>query len=294
MYELISVNQRDHYIESPSKIGIVRVGEGDVIIIDTGLDKGAGSKVRRILDDRRWRPIAIYNTHFHADHVGGNAYLQKQYGCPVYAPPMEDAFIRTPILEPSLLWAGYPSKDLRGKFLLAQESTAQPLTPDVLPKGFSLLPLPGHSFNMMGILTPDGTAYIGDCVASEGTLDKYKLCFLYNVEEYLATLDTLSEIKATCFVPSHAAATEDILPLARYNTEAVHAIEDTICQMTEAPVTFEALLRSLFLHYGLTMTYEQYVLIGSTVRSYLSHLKDTDRITLTIADGQLLWQSVSR
>ena len=37
------------------------------------------------------------------------------------------------------------------------------------------------------------------------------------------------------------------------------------------------ILQRLFTEYALTMNFEQYVLVGSTVRSYLSWLKDTDR-----------------
>ena len=40
------------------------------------------------------------------------------------------------------------------------------------------------------------------------------------------------------------------------------------------------------------MTMEQYVLVGSTVRSYLSWLKDTGRITVQFDDNRLLWQRV--
>lgn len=38
------------------------------------------------------------------------------------------------------------------------------------------------------------------------------------------------------------------------------------------------ILQRLFTEYALTMNFEQYVLVGSTVRSYFSWLKDTDRL----------------
>ena len=40
------------------------------------------------------------------------------------------------------------------------------------------------------------------------------------------------------------------------------------------------------------MTYEQYVLIGSTVRSYLAWLKDADRISGLFENNMLLWQRI--
>jgi hypothetical protein len=41
---------------------------------------------------------------------------------PVAATREEAAFIETPLLEPSLLWAGVPTAALRNKFLMAKPS----------------------------------------------------------------------------------------------------------------------------------------------------------------------------
>ena len=40
------------------------------------------------------------------------------------------------------------------------------------------------------------------------------------------------------------------------------------------------------------MNFEQYVLVGSTVRSYLAWLKDTGRVDAVFEDHMLLWQRV--
>ena len=40
------------------------------------------------------------------------------------------------------------------------------------------------------------------------------------------------------------------------------------------------------------MSFEQYVLVGSTVRSYLSWLKDTKRVDVIFENGQLLWKTI--
>ena len=125
MYELIQVSEHDYYIQSPAKVGLVRLSDTEVCLIDSGSDKDAGRKVRQILDARGWKLRAIYNTHSNADHIGGNRYLQGQTGCRIYAPGMECDFTRHPVLEPSFLYGGYPCKDLRHKFLLAQPSDAE-------------------------------------------------------------------------------------------------------------------------------------------------------------------------
>ena len=173
MYELIQLSPRCYYIESPAKIGLVRLDGENVCLIDSGNDKDAGKKVLRHIEANGWRLTAIYNTHSHADHIGGNKYLYEQTGCAIYAPGIEQAFTRHPILEPALLYGGCPPSELRHKFLLAQESPAAPLCEQALPDGFSLIPLPGHSFDMVGFRTPDDTVYLADCLSSRETLDKY-------------------------------------------------------------------------------------------------------------------------
>ena len=292
MYELIPVAPHTYYIQSPAKIGVVETSDGHVVLIDSGNDKEAGRKVRQHLDRQGWTLDAIYNTHSNADHIGGNAYLAKQTGCALYAPGIEAAFTQHPILEPALLYGGYPMKALRHKFLLAQESDAQLLTPEHLPAGFELIPLPGHFFDMIGLRTPDDVVFLADCLSSQATLDKYQISYVYDVAAYLDTLERVKEMHAALFVPAHADATEDIAPLAQYNIDKVNEIAGHILDFCAAPHTFEEVLQHLFTSYDLTMTFEQYALVGSTVRNYLSWLLDSERLSATFTDNRLLWQRV--
>ena len=292
MYELIQVSERDYYIQSPAKIGLVRLNDSDVCLIDSGNDKDAGRKLRQILDANKWHLTAIYNTHSNADHIGGNQYLQRQTGCRVYAPGIDCAFTRRPILEPSFLYGGFPPRDLRHKFLMAQESDARELTQDVLPDGFALIPLPGHFFDMVGFRTPDDTVYLADCLSSRETLEKYRIGFIYDVAAYLKTLETVKSMQARNFVPSHAPACSEIASLAQYNMDQVLETAERIVGICAEPLCFEAVLQRLFSDYGLDMNFEQYVLVGSTVRSYLAWLRDTGRLQVLFENSMLLWQRV--
>ena len=292
MYELIQVSQQSYYIQSPAKIGLVRLDSQDVCLIDSGNDKDAGRKVRQLLDANGWRLTAIYNTHSNADHIGGNKYLQGQTGCKIYAPGIDCAFTRHPVLEPSFLYGGYPCKELRHKFLMAQESDALELTKESVPEGFEIIQLPGHFFDMVGFRTSDDVVYLADCLSSRETLDKYQIGFIYDVAAYLNTLEMVKSLQAKVFVPAHAAASEDIADLAQYNIDKVLEIADKIIGICKEPLCFEAILQRLFTDYGLTMNFEQYVLVGSTVRSYLAWLKDTGRLNGLFENNMLLWQRV--
>ena len=290
MYELIQVTDRTYYIQSPAKIGMVRLDDEEVCLIDSGNDKDAGRKVRQLLDKNGWKLKDIYNTHSNADHIGGNKFLQAQTGCRIYAPGIECAFTKYPILEPAFLYGGYPCKDLRHKFLLAQESDAEPLAADKLPEGFELIELPGHFFDMAGFRTPDDVVFLADCLSSRETLDKYQIGFIYDVAAYLETLENVKKLKAKLFIPAHAETTEDITDLAQYNIDKVHEIADRIEDICQEPICFEDILQKLFTDYGLAMNFEQYVLVGSTVRSYLSWLRDSGRLEAEFSDNRLLWK----
>ncbi len=288
----MQLSDRCYYIQSPAKIGLIKLNEEEICLIDSGNDKDAGRKIRQIIDANGWRLTAIYNTHSNADHIGGNQYLQKQTGCKVYAPGAECGFTRHPILEPSFLYGGFPFKELRHKFLMAQESSAQELTPDVLPEGLKMIPLPGHFFDMVGFRTPDDIVYLADCLSSRETLDKYQVGFIYDVASYLQTLKTVKNMQAEMFVPAHAAASAEIAELAQYNIDKVLEIAERILVICAQPHSFESVLQKLFADYGLVMTFEQYVLVGSTLRSYLAWLKDTGRLNCVFDNNMLLWQRI--
>ena len=289
MFELIQASENCYYIQSPAKAGVVVTGEGEVCLIDSGSDKDAGRRIRQHLDAHGWRLRAIYNTHSHADHIGGNRYLQAQTGCRIYAPGLERAFTEQPLLEPALLYGGCPPAVLRKKFLMAQESEAQPLTHDALPEGWEMIPLPGHSFDMAGFRTPDDVVYLADCLSGRETLDKYQIGFIYDIAAYLKTLEMVKTLQARMFVPAHAAASEEIADLAQYNIDKVMEISERILNICRQPLCFESILKKLFDEYGLVMTFEQYVLVGSTVRSYLAWLKDTGRLNSLFDKNMLLW-----
>ena len=293
MYELIQVAENSYYIQSPAKIGIYKLNETEVCLIDTGNDKDAGKKIKKVLDANGWTLKAIYNTHSNADHIGGNQYLQKQTGCKIYAPGIECDFTNHPILEPAYLYGGCPPKDLKHKFLMAQESKAEYLNKDVLPEGMEIIELPGHFFDMVGFRTSDDVVYLADCLSSKETLNKYQISVLYDVESYLKTLEMVKNMNAKLFVPSHAEPTEDISELAQYNIDKVHEIAEKIVDICKEPKSFEVILQKLFIEYNLKMTFEQYVLVGSTVRSYLAWLKDQGRLDVVFENNMLLWKNIN-
>lgn len=292
MFELNQVGERSYYINCSAKIGIYKPNDTDVYLIDSGNDKDAGRKVHKILRENGWNLKGIINTHSNADHIGGNKYLQQQTGCKIFTDGIEAAFTRYPLLEPSFLYGGYPCKDLRHKFLLASESDVSEITDPDFPRELEVIPLHGHFFDMIGIRTPDDVVFLADCISSESTLDKYQITFIYDIAEYLNTLDKVESMEAAMFVPAHSDVTRNITGIVQLNWSKVFDISNNIQSILKTPMCFEQLLKQLFNEYGLVMNFEQYVLIGSTVRSYLAWLKDNEKIKAVFTDNLLLWSSL--
>lgn len=292
MYELIRAGERTWYINCPAKMGIFELGDGNVCLIDSGNDKDAGKKVLKILDANGWKLSMIINTHSHADHIGGNRLLQERTGCRIYAAGVDRALMNHTVLEPAFLYGGYPCKELRNKFLMAQESVVEELTEAVLPDGLSILKLDGHSFSMTAVKTADEVWFLADCLASEAGIEKYHVSFLYDVDRYLESLRTVKSLKGALFIPAHAEATADIAPLAQLNIDKVMEIIGLLKEMCRKPARMEEIQKHIFDHYGLGMDFNQYVLVGSTLRSYLSYLHDRKEVDVFFEENQLYFKTV--
>ena len=155
-----------------------------------------------------------------------------------------------------------------------------------------MIRLPGHFFDMVGFRTPEDVIYLADCLSSRETLDKYQIGFIYDIGAYLDTLEMVKTLKARMFVPAHAEAGEDVSGLAQYNIDRVLETGEKILDICREPLCFERILQQVFTDYELKMNFEQYVLIGSTVRSYLSWLKDEGRVSAAFEDNMLLWERI--
>lgn len=288
--ELIKVGEKTYYIKNPTNIGIYRIDDRNVYLIDAGNDKDAGKKILKIVEEQGWSVKGIITTHSNADHIGGNKVIQDRTNCVIYAHNIEKCITENTIIEPSFLYGGYPFKALRNKFLMAKESNVNEVENN-LPEGLEYIVLKGHFFDMIGIKTSDNVYFLADALFSEETIEKYHLFFIYDVKEYLNTLNYLSSLDGKLYIPSHCDATNNISNLIEINRNKINEILDKIYDFCEEK-TFEEILKYIFDEYNLVMNENQYVLIGSTIRSYLSYLCDENKLVYEFRDNQMIWEKL--
>ena len=289
--ELIKLGEKTYYIKNRTNIGVYQIDSESVYLIDTGNDSDAGGKILKIMDEQGWTVKGIINTHSHADHIGGNSFIQKKTGCPIYLYGAERGFTEYPMLESAFLYGAFPPSSLQNKFLLAKESEVEPIE-NHLPEGLEMFHLLGHSYDMIGIKTSDDVYFLGDSLLSEETISKHHLFFLYDVKEFLNTLDFLSTLHGNFYVPSHGDVTSSISSLISLNREKVLEIIEKILEFCKTEKTFEELLKYMFDTYQQSININQFVLFGSVLRAYLSYLHNEEKIDYLFHENRMFWKSL--
>ena len=187
------------------------------------------------------------------------------------------------------MYGGYPFKDIRNKFLLAKESVVTSIENN-LPNGLEYFSLKGHFFDMIGIKTSDNVYFLADSLFSEETIKKYHMFFIYDVKGFINTLNYLETLDGSLYIPSHCEATNDISNLINLNRNKINEIIDKIYNACEKEMTFEEILKYIFDEYNLIMNPNQYVLVGSTIRSYLSYLCDEKKLSYEFKNNKMIWK----
>ena len=286
--ELIKLTDKTYYIKNPTNIGIYKIDDENVILIDTGNDKDAGKKILKILDAEGLKVKGIITTHSNADHIGGNKVIQDRTGCFVYAEGLEKIITENPILEPAFLYGSKPFKELENKFLMAKASEVNAAEED-LPSNIEIIPLKGHFFDQIGVKTDDSVCFLADALFSEETISKYHFFFIYDVKEYLNTLEYIENLEGKWFVPSHCEVSQDINSLVQLNRDKVFELADAVYESCGNGKSFEEVLKDVFDRYQLTMNLNQYVLVGSSIKAYLTYLKEEEKISYKFENNRMLW-----
>lgn len=275
-------------------IGVV-THDDKALLIDSGLDENLIRKVVNALGNEGVSVAAVVNTHAHADHIGGNAWVAKRTGCQIAAPAYEHCFVERPELEPYTLFGAAPPKALQGKFLQAQPSRVDHVMQEGAQTiaGFDIRThaLGGHSVGQMGIEV-DGALFVGDALLPEATLAKYGLVFAVDPVSARASTERLATLTGPTVVSYHGGVVDDVAKAVRANVEAMRAAEAAVLAfLARAPASAEDVLDHLLDAFPpAQLTVELHALQAATVRGYLAALERDGRLEPHLEGRRLLWR----
>lgn len=311
---MTEIGKNIYVIEGSTNIGVI-IEEKDtkfeVILIDSGGSELDGEKVISILDDffsdkqKKYELRSIFNTHSHADHCGGNAILKNKYNCDIYIPIEEKGSVENNLLQSSFIWGGYPPKELRTVYYQVQyaevtgtysESTVIKLNNN---RTMSFISLPGHYFNNMAIIITDANCkkliFSGDAIFTRLELGKYWIPFMINPTKFQESLDKFLSIKDIgLVVPGHGTYIgEELEQVIELNKIAVLSTKTCILDLLKTKsCSTEEIIQNVANKNEITMKFGQFVLIGSTIRSYLSAMYDEGLIKHKMENNMLYWYSL--
>jgi glyoxylase-like metal-dependent hydrolase (beta-lactamase superfamily II) len=294
---LIPLGDRVWVIPGGVNIGVLANDDGQIVLIDTGLNESSAKKALKIVREELGGEVAaVLTTHAHADHFGGNATIVKRTGAVVHAPEFDEAFLRYPLLQPASLFGGAdPLDTLRGNFLLADASPV-----DVLVKsgahqiagiGVEAVPLYGHSPGQLGYVSGD-VFFCADVVLPANVLDKYRIPYLFSLTEHLAALERARGTPHRVAVAGHGPILEagELEAAVELNRALAERVVEAMLDLAATPRSAEAILEGILRRFDAPVAdAPSFYLLQPTVFAFLSHLHRTGEIGHEIHEGRSLW-----
>ncbi len=291
------IDQRTAVIRAAVNIGVIRLGDGSSLLIDTGNDRDSGRRAVRMVAEAGWGEIAgILTTHAHADHVGGNAEVVRRTGCPVWASPVEAAIARCPELGPAILYGAAAPATMRGKFLLAPASPVDHIvTDDSISFGdlnIGVVRLPGHSPDQIGYTVGD-VCFAADVVFPRETIDRYRVPFIFSAADHRRSLDHARSFDFRVFVSGHGPPldADAFRSLIDDNGAALDAIERATIETIESVVMADEIESAVLRRLGADPPdIAALALLRTTIRSVIAGLADRGLVSGTVEDGRMAWR----
>ena len=291
LFDLIKLTDRTYYFDLPTKIGVYVKDDKSVVLIDSGVNEKTAKRMLKEIENNGWRLDFIINTHSHTDHAGGNRFLCETTGCKAYASEVENILIEYPDVEATLVYGGYPCRDFRKRFMNTEPSRTYDICEAPLPEGMEIFPLYGHTAHMIGVKTPDDVYFIADVVNSKATIDRAVICYVYDIDTQLETLENLKKLDGKICVPAHAESTENVAYLAKINIENILSIRECILEfLREKPMTTEEMVSAVSNKFELRLDFMGLVMVTSAVRSHLVSLRHKGVINWYIENYFHYWK----
>lgn len=292
MNNLVRLGEKTFVLLGNTNVGFYKYYENNVCIIDSGSNIEDVNMIIDVLEKKNWSLKIIINTHSHADHIAGNKLLQEKYNCRIYCDKKEVPLINNTLLSSSLFYGSNPISDLKNPFIMGESSICDSVDNIYVP-GIKFIELQGHSLGMMGILTDDSVLFVGDAYANDEIIKKYSLQYVYNVEKYLKTLSFLKKQNFKYYIASHDKIRENITDVIDSNIANCNNIIKTILNIIGDEIPYELLIKKVVDNYKIKINLNQYFLISSNIKAYLTFLYENSLIKFDFKDNELIILKIS-
>lgn len=280
-----------YYISFPSIVGVYIFADQSCLLIDSGASDAFGSKTIKLLNNQGLKVHGILNTHFHGDHTGGNALIQEETNCLVYASMLDKAIIEHPIYSPFSVYSAYPLEALKNKLVMARACNVthevNPPNVTINNEDFKIIDLGGHTMGQIGIVTPDEVFFTGDAIISERNLAKFPFLYMADLESHLQTIERLKKTNYPYVVASHDGVLSEWRKALMANEKQIEIIKDVIMEGLNKPRTKEAIVQIVVDELDLSINTSQYYLISASISAYISYLHKHKLIRHTIIEKQV-------
>jgi len=278
--ELIKVSGNTYIFPGSTTIGVY-LEDNEATVIDTGIDENNIKKIFNYLKDKGVSINSVINTHCHADHIGGNAFLQKKGVKNFYSSEIESFFIKNTEFLPGYMFGSNPPTFMQNKFLMAEKTKNVNIK---IPNIFNIIDLSGHSWQMIGILTKDDVLFCADSFYSEDIVLKHPMLFHIDTENFLKKMDEILYMENYKKIISHGGVVNNIERTININKNAIENIINKI--LDSLPNYLDLIYSLLSTDFKFNSSWEFYLNIVP-FKSILSYLEKNGKIKFSIKEGKI-------
>lgn len=297
--EITKIKGNTYYIKGGTNSGIYIFDDNSALMIDPGLCGIRPNRIIELLEANNIDLKHIINTHEHDDHYGAcNTFKSHYKGLKILSSSHAKMYIEKPDLFSKYIMGGRSNiifdnyfKDSESEFISIDE-IVEPGKINISNTEFEIIDLPGHTPGSIGIITEDNIIFVGDVLVSDKILKKYDFLFIYDIAEYLQSLEKLKEIDFDYLILGHGKeiiSKTDSYTLIEKHEQAIYKYVDQARTLLLNKMTLENLLKEIINNNNLSYNYKEYHYLKSSLVSVISYLANIGEIGHILKGGELLY-----
>lgn len=285
-------------LESPGLcIPFYELQEKEWVLLDSG-SRYQEQDLLSTLEQAQVTVRAVIASHAHYDHTGNFRCLKKRYGAELVMSLFDAGISQDSLTLKSTFYSSTPpeiKKHYTGMVCLADQIILPWQDKVVIGDAeFELIHLPGHTFNQLGIVTPDQVAYLADSIFSESFLQITPLIYALDWAYVLASMETLRNLSYPVYVLAHNGIYEDLEPLLEANQVHFQTVLKQFRELFQPEFTLEELIVRVVSAMNIPVRSNMAARVAErSIRAVLEYLQETGELECKVKNGLVVYRTVS-